>query len=391
MTATKSRERLRVGMIAPEFLGFGGMAEFARHLAACLARTEDVTVFTRSEPAPRGGPPPPPVPLRTVLARELVTDLEMLSAHECDVWFAANAGYTPLASHLEAPLIVYVNGNDLLRPWVRRSRPWVDRIETSTLVWRLVTRLRERLRERDMRRGLADAARIVANSGNTATILADRYPGNEARTTVVHPGVADHYFRARPPRRPGPLRVLTVTRLDTGTPRKNVDGVLRAVALLDGDVPVRYTVVGDGEDRPRVERLAAELGVAHRTRFAGFVDHDELARAYGDSDVFVLASRASASDVEGFGIVYMEASAAGTPVICSRAGGAVDAVEEGRNGVIIPDSEPETIAAALRRFAQRAETWDPREVRAVAEPFRWPRIAGRIRAILAECAAAGES
>lgn len=389
MMAAESRDRLRVGMIAPEFLGFGGMAEFARHLAACLAGTDDVTVFTRTGVPARGAPAPPPVPVLPVLARELGADLEVLSAYDCDVWFAANAGYASLASDLEAPLVVYVNGNDLLSPWVRRSRPWVDRIETSTLVWRLVSRLRQRLRERDLRRGLADAARIVANSANTAAILADRFPGNEARTSVVHPGVADHYFRPRPPRRPGPLRILTVTRLDTGTPRKNVDGVLRALALLDGEVPIEYTIVGDGEDRPRVERLAAELGIAAGTRFAGFVDSEELARTYGDSDVFILASRASASDVEGFGIVYMEASAAGTPVVCSRAGGAVDAVAEGRNGVILADSEPDTIAAALREFAKRPERWDADRVRAVAEPFRWPVIAGKIRAVLVACAATG--
>ena len=377
---------MRVGLIAPEFLGFGGMAEFARNLAVCLSETDHVTVFTRCDASGPGLEREAPLTVREVLVRELVADHATLAGFDCDVWLAANAGYVPLASHLSAPLVVYVNGNDLLVPWIRRTRPWVDRVETSTLVWRTVKRLRERLRNRDLRRGLGDAAHIIANSRNTASILARRYPGNEDHTSVVPPGVADDYFQPAGPRRPGPLRVLTVTRLDKGTPRKNVDGVLRALALLSEDTPVEYTVVGDGQDRPRLEQLARALGVADRTRFAGFVDRRELSSSYADSDVFILASRASDSDVEGFGIVYMEASAAGTPVVCSRAGGAVDAVEGGRNGVVIEDSEPATIAAALLEFAADPERFDPARVREVAEAYRWPVIAARIRAILRDCA-----
>lgn len=379
--------RLRIGIIAPEFYGYGGMAEFSRQLAGGLAHADDVTVYTR-EGARNQDPPVPDVPIQPLLVRELSADGASLARQEVDVWFAANAGYAPLAATLPAPTAVYVNGNDLLRPWVRRDRSWVDRIETSTLIWRVVGQLRETLRRSDLKRGLRAAARIIANSENTAAIFRHHYPGHEARTDVVTPGVADDYFVSRPERSPGPLRVLTVTRLDRGTPRKNVDGVLRAISLLPDAADVVYTVVGDGEDRPRVERLADELGVREGTRFVGFVRRDELAQIYAESDLFILASRASASDVEGFGIVYLEASAAGTPVLCSRAGGAVEAVQEGRNGLVIADSEPATIARAIENFAAHPRRFDPDEVRAVAEEYRWPAIAARIRQILAECVAA---
>ncbi|MEN8374969.1 MAG: glycosyltransferase family 4 protein [Gemmatimonadota bacterium] len=377
---------MRIGLIAPEFKEFGGMAEFGRQLAAGLAPRDDVVVFTRHD-APGDDERWQGIPLRRVLTRELSADLAVLADHRCDVWFACNAGYAAAASHLSAPLAIYVNGNDLLRPWVHRSRPWVRHIETSTVVWRIVPALRERLRVRDLRKGLADAAGILANSANTAAILARLYPGNEGHTSVVHPGVAEDFFQERPERRPGPLRLLTVTRLDRGTPRKNVDGVLRALALLPSDLDVRYTVVGDGKDRSRVENLAEELGVAGRTRFEGFVGRERLKELYADADLFVLASRASDTDVEGFGIVYMEASAAGTPVICSRTGGSIDAVVDGENGLLIRDSEPTTIAAALGIYADHPGQFDPERVRAVAEGFRWPAIAARVRTILERCAA----
>ncbi|HSM37290.1 MAG TPA: glycosyltransferase family 4 protein [Longimicrobiales bacterium] len=375
---------MRIGLIAPEFLGYGGMAEFGRQLACGLAATDDVIVWTRRDAAGPGPPADAPIDVRPELERELVADLDTLAREPRDVWFAANAGYVPLAAELDEPLVVYVNGNDLLKPWIRRDRPWLRRLETSTTVWRVVSRLRERMRKSDLRGGLRAAARVVANSRRTAEIVEARYPGNNERTTIVHPGVSDDYFRERGPRRDGPLRILTVTRLDLGTPRKNVDGVLRALSLLPPGTDVVYTVVGDGEERARLEALAAELGVAGITRFVGFVDREELADIYADSDLFILASRASANDVEGFGIVYLEASATGTPVICSRAGGAVDAVEEGANGVVIADSEPPTIADAIRAFAARPDRFDAERVRAVADRHRWGNVTERIRAILCD-------
>ena len=386
MNPVESRSPLRIGLIAPEFLGYGGMAELARHLATGLAEEDHVVVWTRRDAA---GPGPAAggieLDVRPTLRRELASDAAHLAAEPRDVWFATNAGYAPLAATLSRPLAVYVNGNDLLKPWVGRTRPWLDRVETSTAVWRLVGPLRERLLVRDLRRGLRAAARIVANSRRTAEILAARYPGNAGRTTVVHPGVAPDYFRPSTPSGAGPLRLLTVTRLDRGTPRKNVDGVLRALTLLPAHLDVEYTVVGDGGDRARMEALAAEVGVAGRTRFTGFVDRAELARLYADADLFILASRASDVDVEGFGIVYLEASAAGTPVLCSRAGGSVDAVVDGVSGIVLEDSEPPTIAAAIAAFAEDPGRFDPDSVRAVAEAHRWPEVTARIRAILDAC------
>ena len=107
-----------------------------------------------------------------------------------------------------------------------------------------------------------------------------------------------------------------MSRLSQYTRRKNVDGVLEALALLGREAEVCYTVVGDGDDRGRLENRARELGVERRVEFRGSLGQQELLEAYRRADLFVLASRASRSDVEGFGIVYLEAAASGVPSLC---------------------------------------------------------------------------
>ena len=129
--------------------------------------------------------------------------------------------------------------------------------------------------------------------------------------------------------------------------RKNVATVVRAWTKLDPDAPPRkdreLIVAGDGPNRPSLERLAVD---ADDIRFSGWVNgqekHDLLAR----SDAFALVPRRNDFDVEGFGIVFIEAQAAGSPVVGSRHGGAPEAIGDG--GLIVDDEDdPETVADAL--------------------------------------------
>lgn len=143
-------------------------------------------------------------------------------------------------------------------------------------------------------------------------------------------------------------------------------------------IPVSLTVVGDGDDLPRLQRLSAELGLTDKVRFAGRTGKDELLKCYADADLFVLASRATSRDVEGFGIVYIEASASGVPVICSAEGGATDAVEEGWNGIIIPSSSALDIAKGMERFELNRDRFPAARVQAFARRFRWPAAAAAI-------------
>jgi phosphatidylinositol alpha-1,6-mannosyltransferase len=86
--------------------------------------------------------------------------------------------------------------------------------------------------------------------------------------------------------------------------------------------------------------------------FAGFVPEEELPGCYAAADLFVMVSRelASRGDVEGFGIVYLEASAAGRPVVAGRSGGVEDAVEDGVSGILVDPEDPGALVEALTRL-----------------------------------------
>lgn len=372
---------LKIGVLAPEFPPqVGGMPAYAVGLARGLAATDEVVVYTMEG----RGDDALPLEQRDVLTRDLCGCVERLGGERVDVWLALNAGLLALAPTLSAPMLGAVHGNDFLSPWLIYQRPWVERLERRHFWWRVHGRVRRWLIERDLRAGVRRAAHLFANSRATAALLARRFPDASGKLTVVAPGADDTFFAA-PPRRKAPtatLRLLTVTRLERWTRRKNVDGLLRAMTLLPAGLDVSCDVVGDGDDRARLEQIAHDLRLGGHVTFHGRLDAGRLRQLYADADLFVLASRASPHDVEGFGIVYVEAAALGVPSICSRDGGATDAVEDGRSGIVIAESTPEAIAAGIVRFHAERERFAPEQVRAFAEQFTWSRAAGAVRARL---------
>ena len=168
---------------------------------------------------------------------------------------------------------------------------------------------------------------------------------------VVSPGVHSWRFRPRDLPLPfSPPRLLTVGRL---VPRKGIDLTLRAISMLLPDFPgLSYRIVGTGPDRPRLEALVAELGVTDCVHFLGRVPADQLAEQYRDAHVFVMPTREEPErdSVEGFGIVYLEASASGLPVVAGRSGGAVEAVREGETGLLVSPEDPAELTGALHRL-----------------------------------------
>jgi glycosyltransferase involved in cell wall biosynthesis len=126
--------------------------------------------------------------------------------------------------------------------------------------------------------------------------------------------------------------------------RKGLDRVIRALALLK-DIPVRYLVIGDGNERKYLEDLAAELGVLDRTEFLGIVHDEEKFDILARSDVFVLPSLH-----EGFGISYIEAMSVGLPVIAGRSGGQTDFIIDGVNGILLESAGEEELSRAISRL-----------------------------------------
>ena len=108
-----------------------------------------------------------------------------------------------------------------------------------------------------------------------------------------------------------------------------------------------YLIAGAGDDKRRLEHLAAERGLAGRVVFTGHVPADELPSYYALADVFAMPSTG-----EGFGIVFLEAAACGLPVIAGNADGSVDALGEGQIGCLVDPLSHEQVTAALIRALQ---------------------------------------
>ncbi|HEU5267397.1 MAG TPA: glycosyltransferase family 4 protein [Jatrophihabitans sp.] len=181
--------------------------------------------------------------------------------------------------------------------------------------------------------------------------------------------------------------VVCVSRL---VPRKGQDALIRALPGLRRQVPdVALLLVGSGRYRRTLGGLAESMDVAAEVVFTGQVPASELAAHYAAGDVFAMPcrTRRHGMDVEGLGIVYLEASATGLPVLVGDSGGAPDAVRDGETGYLVDGRDPaavaERLAALLTDPALRAamgaagRDWVTRE-------WRWDVVAGRLGALLAD-------
>ena len=266
------------------------------------------------------------------------------------------------------PFIVYAHGNEVL-----------NAIQVSG---------------NKLRVALQQADRVLANSRFTANLVQKAGVSPE-RIEIVHPGCDIDRFRPTCPKMD--LRhqflgdrikgkvVLSVGNLQA---RKGHDMVIRALPRLQQIVPgVTYLIVGEGPYRDVLEKLALELEVGDRVVFAGRVSAEELPDVYAISDVFVMPSREQTDkcDVEGFGLVFLEASACAKPVIGGRSGGVHDAIVDSVTGLLVNPRDPEDIANALAqllrdenlavRLGQQGRAW-------VTKNFDWSRVADQVHGIL---------
>ncbi|MGW4526492.1 glycosyltransferase [Amycolatopsis sp. NPDC004378] len=188
-------------------------------------------------------------------------------------------------------------------------------------------------------------ARIVTTpTPRAAEVLAGI--GFDRPVQVVSCGIDLAHYAA--PARPadGPMSVLFVGRLDA---EKNIDQLLRALAPLPH---IRADLVGDGTRRPDLEALAAELGVADRVTFHGFVSDADLVRRYAEADVFCMPGTAELQS-----LATMEAMAAGLPVVAADALALPHLVHHGENGYLF---EPGAITTISRWLADLAADPDQR-------------------------------
>jgi phosphatidylinositol alpha-1,6-mannosyltransferase len=253
-----------------------------------------------------------------------------------------------------------------------------------------------------LRRVLRDA-RLVVAAGGYPLAEAERVVGRSLPAVLVPPGVDTDRFRLLAPdeRRAHRARhgldpeaplVVSVSRL---VPRKGMDVLIEAAARLRESFPdLQVAIAGGGRDRPRLDRIVARTGAP--VRLLGRVADPDLPGLYGCADVFAMLcrNRWGGLEQEGFGIVFLEAAAAGVPQVAGRSGGAHEAVVHGETGLVVryPKAVEPVVAALqvlLRDPSLRADYGRAGRERAVAE-FSYDVLAHRLGAGLADFAGAAE-
>lgn len=302
------------------------------------------------------------------------TAVGLLREHGCTaVWFGAAAPLGLMAPALRKAgaerLVATTHGHEAGWAQLPASRQLLHRIGESTDT---ITYLGEYTRSR-----IAGAL-----SPEAAARMVQLPPGVDEK--VFHPGSGGAEVRARLGLTERPV-VVCVSRL---VPRKGQDTLILAMPRILARQPdAVLLIVGGGPYEKDLRRLVRETGVSDSVRFTGAVPWVELPAHYGAGDVFAMPcrTRRGGLDVEGLGIVYLEASATGLPVVAGDSGGAPDAVLDGETGWVVRGGSPEEAADRIvalladpelrRDMGERGRQW-------VEERWRWDLLAERLRALL---------
>ena len=200
------------------------------------------------------------------------------------------------------------------------------------------------------RRTMKRSYQIVATSEyylNDSTYL----QGYKDKIAIVPPGIDTGRFNGEVDKTwlkkkyPGKKLVLFVGSMDEAHSHKGVDVLIKAIAQVREVIPsIQLVAVGGGGGVRKYQQLAKELGVANIIDFTGFISDSDLPKYYAGSDVFVLPSLTTS---EGFGMVLIEASACGTPVIGSNVGGISQALEDGQDGMLVRANNLQELSHAI--------------------------------------------
>lgn len=223
-------------------------------------------------------------------------------------------------------------------------------------------------------RVLRKASKVIANSAYTAQISAELSP----KASVECLPLAVDHLTFTPKLKASTdfheIKLLTVTRIHLW---KGLDTILEALCAIPEPIrnKIRWTIAGKGSDATLFQQMINESPMAGQIEMLGFVPDEQLPELYADADLFLLCTRvdANSSNIEGFGLVFLESQAAGTPVIGTPFGGIPSAIEQGNGGWMIKDAgeltnllneiltEPTIIVRQGKLARERVEnsfTWD---------------------------------
>lgn len=376
----------------PPFSGGGGIA--LRGIARELARRHTVHVLAgaaRGEPAEtRDGAVrvfrAPGWPRRQASHSSLASlvgfwpfgtwhGYKLLKRYRYDLintWFAVPSGPTGvhLAAKARVPHVLTLAGGDIYDP-IKRHTP-----DKSRLLAAIVRRV---LRAADQR------VAVSSDLARRAVALYGCPPPLEVVPLGLAPALPKVPDAASPDRRalglePDAVYVVSLARL---VPRKNLATLVEACAAIENG-SVRLLLLGDGPERPALERLARARGLGGRILFKGFVDEAGKEALLRACDIFALPSLH-----EAFGLVYLEAMRAGLPIVATRPGGQEDFLEDGVSAHLVDAGDPAALAGALARLAgdPPARRRMGRAARAAAGAFTAELAAARYEALFERLAA----
>lgn len=369
---------MKVALVCPyDWSRPGGVKDHVENLADHLSADHEVKILApASEPVddprvePAGRPLPvrynrsiAPVALSPLSGRQILEALASFEPHVTHV-------HEPLAPTVSASVTAFADG-----PLVGTFHTWSDK----RLAYRAVAPLARRMvRRLDLRIAVSPAAQQYAGG-------ALRLPMGHFR--VVPNGVAvDRFADAEPlPELTDPERplVLFVGRLE---PRKGLAVLIRGFLRLRATVPrARLCVVGEGPERERCQDMVPP-SIRPDVLFVGRVGRDELPRYHASADVFA----SPATGGESFGIVLLEAMAAGLPIVASDIPGYRTVMKEGRQGRLVRPQDGVALAEALESLLgnERLRAAMAAEGRATAQRYAWPVVGARIAELYREVRAA---
>lgn len=267
------------------------------------------------------------------------------------------------------PYLVYVHGEDVTTAATSRELSWM------------------------VRRVLGRARLVIANSRSTQAILREEWKVPPEKLRLLYPGVDTRRFtpaQSDPAVRrefgwDGRKVILTVGRLQR---RKGHDRLIEALVQVKKEIPnILYAIVGDGEERGYLEGLIDKYEVRDQVRFVGEIGDDGLIRSYQQCDLFALPNRREGADIEGFGMVLLEAQACGRPVLAGDSGGTAETMRPGETGVVVPCELAEPLARALIKLLQdppRLDAMGAAGRRWVVERFDWDALARQAQQLFTE-------
>ena len=211
-------------------------------------------------------------------------------------------------------------------------------------------------------------ARDVRSLGYTKAIEVIPNAVDVAKFSAPIPDERMRELELRFGKRMGDVFLFTASRLVLS---RGVEDTIRALGFLPANV--KLLIAGEGEDREKLEAIARDAGLAERVIFAGHVGHDTLPALYHLSDIFVRPSI-----IEGFGNAFVEAYAAGIPVVATKVGGIPDFLTDGETGLFCEVNNPESIARAVEKYmgnaVLRMQVIENAR-RLVAEKYDWSVVA----------------